>query len=191
MTFFDVQYCVKSALELLNEKDKHLMDYNLNEQAISHQFAVKLARYFVELNVDCEYNGNVAADKERKEIHLLNYKLSRFKSKKHRPYLPPAELVNISITPDIIIHKRGENIDNLLIVEVKKSTNKNTHAFEFDEEKVKAYTLPEGFYDSRNSFNYKFGLILIIGCSQCDNDELIWYENAEVKCRENIPKTVT
>lgn len=190
MNFSDVQYRVEEALKLLNKKDKHLMDYNLNEQAIAHQLAVKLAKYFVRLTVDCEYNGNVNANKSRKEIQMLNDKLGKFKSRRHKPHLPREELINLSVTPDIIIHKRGHNRDNLLIVEIKKSTNKNIHAFEFDEEKIKAYTLPEGYSNDKSFFRYKFGLILIIGCLEHKNDELIWYENAEEKCRESIPKSV-
>ena len=190
MDFSDVRYGVKSALKLLNKKDKHLMLYNLNEQAIAHQLAVKLAKYFAKLNVDCEYNGNVDANKGRKEIQMLNDKLGKFKSRRHKPHLPREEVINLSVTPDIIIHKRGRNRDNMLIVEIKKSTNKNTYAFEFDEEKVKAYTLPEGHSSDKSFFCYKFGLILIIGCLEHETDELIWYENAQEKCRESILKSV-
>jgi len=57
-----------------------------------------------------------------------------------------------TVFPDIIIHKRGSKEDNLLVIEVKKSTNDNNN---FDKVKIKA------FIDNKD-YKYKYGLFLCI-----------------------------
>jgi len=69
------------------------------------------------------------------------------------------EARNISIKriyPDIIIHHRGSS-ENLLVIELKKTTNKSESQRKWDEEKLKYVT-------TKPPFNYKFGAMIEIPC---------------------------
>ena len=111
----DIEGIVKSSLQKLRRLDKHLLDININERSITHKLAEYLKEYFPEFNVDCEYN--------------------RFKDIVKTIKLPN-ERINWNDTeaktvfPDIIIHKRGIEEDNLLVIEVKKSSNVNSGDFD-------------------------------------------------------------
>ena len=94
--------------EVLNEfvaEQKQLLVNDANEQAISHQLAMKLAQRFNEWDIDCEYNRN--GSKVKKLIYAVT---------------PDGSASERSVVPDIIIHHRMTD-DNLLAIEVKKSTN--------------------------------------------------------------------
>lgn len=78
------------------ETDKVLLEIDSNERSISHKLAEHMQSKFTGWNVDCEYNRVI-------------YKLKKVNGK----------LVN----PDIIVHHRN-TLENLLVVEVKKSRNK-------------------------------------------------------------------
>lgn len=64
------------------------------------------------------------------------------------------EITNRAVFPDIIVHKRGINTENILIVEVKKSTSKVP--FDYDFIKLKAYT--SNYYG--NDLNYQLGVFI-------------------------------
>ena len=46
----------------------------------------------------------------------------------------------LNIYPDIIIHKRGTNKLNILIIELIKSTNNDAKSIQLDKLKLQAYT---------------------------------------------------
>jgi len=60
------------------------------------------------------------------------------------------ELKNRFLYPDIIIHQRGANENNLCIIEVKKSTNRIGGSY--DEKKLKFYT------DTTEEKGLKYGI---------------------------------
>lgn len=86
---------VWTALFQLHARDGYLLKHGIHERAMSHRVAVYLEYQFPGWSVDCEYNKY--GDKP---------KLSPVAKKSKRP--------------DIIVHRRGLDEDNLLAVELKK-----------------------------------------------------------------------
>ncbi|SNR89010.1 hypothetical protein SAMN06265340_1143 [Desulfurobacterium atlanticum] len=120
---------IKALLEFLH-KEKFLLQNDINERALTHKLALYLQNYFHDYDVDCEYNRMMKNNEYIKKT--LN--------------LPADEGIIISDTtqktvyPDIIIHRRGNNDNNLLVIEVKKSVNVNENERNFDFQKLKAFT---------------------------------------------------
>jgi hypothetical protein len=54
-----------------------------------------------------------------------------------------------TVYPDIIIHKRGDNEENIIVIEIKKNTNNESKEFDYD--KLKAFT---------KQLEYEFGIYL-------------------------------
>ena len=164
---------VTAALMKVIDDDKYLLVHNISEPAISHRLAVYLEPKFHGFNIDCEYNGNVDADNGRKYIQILNYvakqlhMLRKGEDKQEYSYR--------CVFPDIIIHKRGlnGNENNLLIIEVKKSSNPNTG--NWDNEKLIRFTSSE--YD--NHFNYQYGVFVRFIVSEEPNYSIQWYQNGQ------------
>ncbi len=150
MNFEEVKQKVQTALKKLREQDTFLIQANTNERTISHKLGEYLQVEFPTMKVDCEYN------RHGKEIKKLDV---------------PRDNINWDDTeaktvfPDIIVHERNNDINNLLVIEVKKSANKNN---QFDKNKLKSFT--------NEPYRYSFGLLLSISMNRT-NDELEWYSN--------------
>ena len=94
--------------ELLSEfvaEQHELFENDASEQSISHQMAMKLAARFPDWHVDCEYN------RDGNDVKKLMYALR-----------DNGPVNSRNVVPDIIVHKRMTT-NNLLAIEVKKSTN--------------------------------------------------------------------
>lgn len=133
---------VKKSLDLLLKNDIYLLRNNINERTISHKLAEYLQQIFPEWNVDCEYNRNHG------KIKIVR--------------LPPQEcktndLEARTVFPDIIIHHRNTD-DNLLVIEMKKSTN--TQGIEFDRTKLNAY---------KTELHYKYTLFIMFNIRNIEN----------------------
>lgn len=89
---------IEKALAELYEKDYYLIKTDVQEQAIVSRFALYFEKYIKELkgdyNLDLEYNRNLKNPKRRVD------------TKKR-------------IRPDLIVHKRGNHQNNLLVLEFK------------------------------------------------------------------------
>ncbi len=149
-----IEGIVKCSLQKLRRLDKHLLEINVNERTITHKLAEYLKELVPEFNVDCEYNRF-----EHNEIDDLVKRLD----------LPQK---NVSwddteaktVFPDIIVHKRGSQDFNLLVIEVKKFPS--SISGKVDRNKLKAFT--------KDPYNYKFGLFLKINLVD-ERDDLEWY----------------
>jgi hypothetical protein len=142
-----------SILELL-EKDVFLIRHDVSERSITHKLAIYIAEQFPDYDVDCEYNSNVQNDSGKKYIYLIREKAIELDLLKERD--GDDEFVSRIVYPDIIVHKRGLNDSNLLIVEVKKSSSRLSS--EYDHEKLARYTSA----DYENELNYQFGVFIEI-----------------------------
>lgn len=154
-----VQQKVLQALDKLYETDKYLIRNNINENDENHvserAIVFRLGIYLEELlrcdsefakyNLDSEYNRNIDAKKQ----------------------LPKREN---GVYPDLILHKRGSNDDNILVIEIKTWWNKN-YKQRINEDKIKL----QAFTDSAGEYKYKFGLLIIINYN-CE-PELIWFKD--------------
>lgn len=105
-----------------------LLKNDASEQAISHQLAMKFASHFPYWHVDCEYNRRMEV------VKRLVYAVS-----------PTGDAFERNVVPDIIIHRRMTN-DNLLAIEIKKTTNQE-HKFK-DLAKLSAFRQQLGYQNS-------------------------------------------
>ena len=102
-------------------------------------------------DIDCEYNRNIG---DIKKINMLEAKWFELNNRSviAEDDMLSEILVEKTVFPDIIVHKRGKPDKNLLIIEVKKSTSSVN--VEFDIEKLKCYTDPD------NNLNYEYGAFI-------------------------------
>jgi hypothetical protein len=97
---------VVAAIGRLLNADRHLLESNANERSISHRLGLYLTAEFADWDVDCEFNRK-GHDPKRLD-------------------LTPEALMSdddegTTVYPDIIVHKRDEPL-NHLVVEIKKDT---------------------------------------------------------------------
>lgn len=153
----EIENNVIAAINVLLERDSFLLQNNVNERSISHKLAEHLQTMFEDWNVDCEYNRNHDV---RKELHIP-YETRRLD-----------DIEAKTVFPDIIIHERNTS-NNLLVIEIKKSTNPENATF--DKRKLAAFV--------RSPFNYQYGLFIRFSTGQLDisHYEMEWFENTVEK----------
>lgn len=161
---------VDAAIATLKEKDDFLLENDISEWAISHKLAVYLNDKFPQLDVDCEYNGYAKADNNKKYLMILCSRLEELGKLNNSGR--DDELLRRSVYPDIIVHKRGEE-KNLVVIEIKKEKNNDK---DFDREKILRYTSP----DYENNLNYELGALVIFTTGKGKTShEIEWYENGQ------------
>jgi hypothetical protein len=149
MTDHEIKLNLEKAIDRLFVNDFYLIQNAAHERSITHMLARHLVDLFPDYDIDCEYDLDITNVEGsyplRKEIEILENEL-----KKVKKYIKDSPdkfindyseiLVPINIYPDIIIHKRGTNKLNTLIIELKKSINNNAKSNKLDKLKLKAYT---------------------------------------------------
>lgn len=132
---------IEKACKELYKNDRYLIKHNVNERAVVFRFGIYLQRlisknnYFDNYNLDNEYNRNMDDSK----------RLSDYEN---------------GVYPDLIIHKRGSNEYNLLIIECKTEWNSDISE---DINRIRR------FVDTNGRFRYKYGLSIL-------------FKKNEVKC---------
>lgn len=167
---------VEHAIQLLFEHDSWLLIHDLSEQSITHKLAVHLQSFFPDYDVDCEYNGNVERGNGRKLISLLKSRLKESGFLKKREENIDEETIDRSVFPDIIVHKRGSNKDNLVIIEVKKMSSNVPREYDFL--KLGAYTSGE----NGNDLKYNVGVFL-------DFNKVLGYQMEVFQNGEKVEKS--
>lgn len=137
----EVKEKVEIALGMLLKNDAFLLEHDVNERSISHKLAEYLQQLFPDYHVDCEYNRDQDVPKV-----IMNY-WDKINGRDKLVY------------PDIIIHKRNTD-DNLVVIEIKKSTNTNLEDRDFDSIKLKAY-LSRG-----DKYCYSHGIFIDFYCGK-------------------------
>lgn len=125
-------------------------DIHLSERSIVFRYGLYLQdriknTIFEDYNIDCEYNRNIDLEKK---YHDNNGKV-------------------LGCYPDIIIHKRGTNGDNLLVIEIKTWWNTNT---EHDEDKLRDLT------KQTSDYRYEYGLSITLGKDE-NSVKMKWFQN--------------
>ena len=130
------------------EKEKTIIKNDTNERTLTQKLAfypklqlrknIKYENY----SVDCEYN--------RKEEDIKRLKFGKNTDKKE-------------IYPDIIVHQRKIK-NNLIAIEMKKTTSRNTDKIK-DIEKLEALT------DRKNDYHYTLGIYFELDIT--DNNNII------------------
>lgn len=134
---------VNLALDDLYKNDSYLFKINSSEESMIFHFGRYLINhlekntFFDKYNVDFEYNRNATNPKIYKEICYMN--------EIHK------------ILPDIILHQRGHNHKNILVIEFKKSSNYSSKRIQHDYSKLQTLT------DSYFPYKYKLGLFVKLG----------------------------
>lgn len=105
MTYEQINELIEKCLLAIHYYDTVLLDRKVREECVNHRLAFYLETFFPDIihddmyyNVDLEYNKNLSADDKQ---------------------ITDRKDQVISIRPDIIIHKRPSNSDNLLAIEAK------------------------------------------------------------------------
>jgi hypothetical protein len=117
---------------------------------------------FYDYTVDMEYNrhGNKKKEREFFVCELEGNALEKYETLRKKPeYLTPKEakelesLLRKKIYSDLIVHKRGNDSNNLLVVEFKVNDDKKT-----DANKLKSLTK----YQDKYVGNYQLGIFINI-----------------------------
>lgn len=132
-------------IEKIYEDDSDLFDRNNYEVTISCKLAQYLFIEFIEYDVDCEYDKHINQGKKNKEL-------------------------NQTIRPDIIIHRRGTDENNLVYIEIKTDHNRESRTFDYN--KIKAITKQDG------DFKYSLGLFVDFNRKKEDSD-IIFFEGGK------------
>lgn len=153
----DVKKRLCAALDILNKEDFYLLCEDLHERTIAHKLAEHLQRVFPEYNVDCEYNKNIdsAAMSRNKRLTMLKEKYEELKKKL---IVSEDEYIPVSVYPDIIIHERGKNSKNLLVIEMKNSTRIISKTKDFDILKLESFT----DQTENGTLKYTYGVFLVL-----------------------------
>jgi len=114
------------------------------------------------LAVDCEYNRHGAKLKTLGVEQRLKNIVEKARNKKWgEPDGDDDDFYVFSVAPDIVVHQRKTDINNLLVVEIKKRSNPESE--EYDDLKLKLFT--ESKYDE--GYGYKLGA-WIVAEDECD-----------------------
>lgn len=127
----NVKRRVKAALAMLFARDGKLLEYAAGERAVVAKLASYLSPLFRSYDVDVEYNRHGL---DKKMLDLPSD--CRGGGRKR-------------VFPDIIVHRRGHDEANLLVIEVKKVTN--TEPRTCDRAKIEAM---------KREFGYKWGVLI-------------------------------
>ena len=132
---------VIAAVKSFIDNDSELLDLAAHEQAISHRIGVYLENSFkiddTTIRVDCEYNKHLDEPKKI-NIYDLDQDLCEVcgcASCRAVIRGDAREILEKGFRPDILLHTRGTDVNNLIAIEIKK--NKECP---FDEAKLKALT---------------------------------------------------
>src|SRR3972149_6618027 len=137
MTQGEMERIVTKCLDKLFRKDLPLLQNDVSERAITHKLAEYLQDRFPELNVDCEYNRNFELGPGASKI--LNVLRDEWQTRiRAGSEMEEDDLLAISTYPDIIVHRRLTNTENLLVIEVKKRNSKVGH--NHDHKKLAVFT---------------------------------------------------
>ncbi len=168
MEIHEIKENLDTAISNLNGNDSYLLENDINEPCVSHRLALHMTPLFEGYHVDCEYNGNVDDHNGKKRIQVLKDEVLRAGIVVD----DNNEIIEKLIYPDIIVHNRGDNNHNILIIEVKKKTNK---MIEYDRVKLRAYT--SRYYE--DGLEYRLGCLLIYSTGANPDIELEFYVNGE------------
>src|SRR5882724_2444654 len=148
---------VDRALSLLGTRDSFLLERRAHERSITHKLAEYLQQEFPGYNVDCEYNLHGPLPKRLFRVCKGN----------------DQELVY----PDIVVHQRGNDDSNLLVIEAKP--RKRPGVPTCDRIKLEEFTKVDGDY------RYQFGLF--IGFDELRDPQLVWFENGRAEAPNSLP----
>ena len=167
----------EKAKEKFLKDEKEIIRIDINERTLSARLMFHLQTLLLneiyqenykEYSVDCEYN----------RINEIEYKI--LKVCEYIEKTKNFEEVDKKVYPDIIVHKRNEN-NNLIVIEMKK-VNSYIKKKENDKNRLKAMTNPRKL----NNFNYILGVYFEVDTTGNNNHIIEFFVNGkEYKKVEN------
>lgn len=171
MTETEVRDCLEAALSRLYRDDLHLLRVNANERSLTHRLACHLTELFAGWHVDCEYNRLGGDDRTAKRLLDLQ---DLFADEE----ITVADEDGKTIYPDIIVHKRSEQ-DNLLVIEAKKSPSNRSK--DNDRQKLERY-----LRDPR--LEYRFGAFVCFYVGEAPSQPTCeWFRGNDEFPRKTLP----
>jgi len=162
---------VDIALKQFGTIDQDLIHVNVNERSITHRLAEHLQNVFPCWHVDCEYN--------RKGDDIKRWRDEYQQWEVRHECLQPYDTEAKTVYPDIIVHRRRTS-HNLLVIEAKKRCQRDSTPI--DEHKLKCFTSRCGH------FQYRYGLLLILGDTADEAPCQRWFIDGEERCIGYIRK---
>ena len=163
-----LQRMIEESLDLLYQNDGYLIcnhrdrrENHVGERSVAFRFGIYFnmlsKKNFPEFQVDMEYNRNMDNRKTLPSWHEGCF-------------------------PDLILHKRGSNSDNLLVIEMK--TWWNPHP-EKDKQKIWE------FCDINGKYCYKYGAFILIGKKR-EDVQIVFFKHDEERhlCRDILKPTM-
>lgn len=145
---------IEAGIQTLLEKECDSLKRGLNELNISTHLAFYLKSYFLDFNVDPEYNGDIDKPNDRKALEIAKNRIQQIGRKTNTKD-------NYKLSPDIIIHKRRSNKHNLVVIEVKKDIHLQSDK---DYDLIKLEHLTIDYLD--NHYNYRLGVAIVFGTKE-------------------------
>ena len=132
-----------------------------SERAIAHRLAFYLESELRRVSaigdagpvvVDCEYNRHIAAGKSLSAEAAAEIKKIVKAARRKELEADEDGFYVFSVAPDIVVHQRRTDVNNLLVVEIKKRSNPETE--KYDKLKLELFTRSK---EDEKGFGYRFG----------------------------------
>ena len=166
---FELMDIFEKAKNKFLKEEKEIIEINVNERTLSARLMFHLQTILLEdklyrekyktYSVDCEYN------------RINEYKIKTLKRYENFEIDDNSDKIR-KIFPDIILHKRKEE-DNLIVIEMKKSTSNNIDRKEKDRERLKIMTN----LNDPNNFNYTLGVYFEVDTTGNTNHIIEFFVN--------------
>ena len=137
---------------------------SVGECAMAHRLAVHLEEGFrrygypkksAPISIDCEYNRHRGGIKQQFVKNRLRARVELLKERQLKEHPEREGWYVFSVFPDIIVHERGEDTNNLIAIEVKRASNDPDD--ELDCIKLHLFTIQDADY----GYQYLIGATVI------------------------------
>lgn len=148
---FEVRSRLERAVSTFKVREHSLIRWDPSERSLTHRLAVSIEAEFPGWDVDCEYN----------RVGRLPKQLKGLVPEHARTDDEDAD----TVFPDIIVHRRGPEGPNLLVVEAKKATSRASA--DKDKCKLKCY---------RNELSYQHAAFILLPAGEKEGAAIEWIE---------------
>jgi len=170
MSFRDIHFnwleeIIIPAIDLVysTPKDRDLIQRDANERTVVANIYCKANSILNEkqnttielenLGIDIEYNRNYANPKRVYEKCGL--------CQNEGCFIKERSLHSTNIAPDMLIHQRGSNVDNQVVIEYKKASNMNAQERDVDKAKLIYFTCQQPFlHHEDENYQYHIGFFI-------------------------------
>lgn len=166
---------------LVSDTQRVLFDIHANERAITHRLALYLetaTNIFDGWDIDCEYNriGDDAITSKRLGLDLA--RLAHRIGESEKFAVPVEDQEGSLVYPDIIVHRRGDEKSNLLVIEVKTSWSSRSQRHDIN--KLKAFV--GGLF--LGASHYRFGQFICFNKDRTHQKQWFDLEGNTIRTRK-------